>query len=87
MQSASGTGGARWTVQRFDFSLMGGELYRAAPADEPLKPSVSESCSCAAGKMLMAFLMEADGDLKLLILFVLESSAMLLSEHGRDAHR
>lgn len=56
-------------------------------ADEPLKPSVSESCSCAAGKMLMAFLMEADGDLKLLILFVLESSAMLLSEHGHDAHR
>lgn len=39
----------------------------SARAGEPRRRSAT--CRCAAGKMLMASLMEADGDLKLLISF------------------
>ena len=40
----------------------------SARAGEPRKSSVSDAAA-AAGKMLMAFLMEADGNLKMLISF------------------
>lgn len=41
----------------------------SARAGDPEEPSVNESGSCAAGNTLLAFLMEADGDLEWVILF------------------